>query len=116
VISSQLNRMGRLVSDRISSLIATLEGEWVCPQGMWWNDFCLTVFEGGRLGDCPTPLILSASGSAPSEKLGVLKEQLQAAEQIGRLDIALEYLNSIPKEKWQRSNARDWSRTFYSWE
>jgi hypothetical protein len=86
------------------------------PAGMHWMAFYeLLSGHAGRVGAGrpPMPLILAASGEADSTKHRRLGDQLRWALEHGVLAEALQFLNALCPDEWNRRTAENWHRSYY---
>jgi hypothetical protein len=87
------------------------------PAGYHWAEFgeWLKNRAGPNAGKVPVPLILAASGESNARKLSRLKEQLVFALRNGFLAEAIEQLEKIDEQQWNRGTPEGWHRTSYGW-
>ena len=72
----------------------------ICPMPMRWNEFYTRITED-QSSKPPQPLILAAWHETPAlMKMIRLQEHIEFAAQTGRLDLAAEFLRSLPEDQW----------------
>ena len=100
----------------IDSFLAGLkEKGWCSPAGLAWQEFYeFLAKKRSFLHSCPpVPLILAASGEAPSSKHRRLASQLAWASEGGVLQDAIHYLETLPEAKWDIRPLDKWNQASY---
>jgi len=85
------------------------------PSGMDWSEFhqFLARHKKQDAAEPPMPLILAASGESAHNKHRRFGRQLQWAIDNGCLQRALDYIASIPDEKWNQCGPDKWFEDNY---
>ena len=80
------------------------------PAGKIWHEFWseLSAMKPARTDKPPVPLILAASDESDAKKHARLRQQLEWADRLDLLDVALSKLAAIPHEKWNTGNLDRW--------
>jgi hypothetical protein len=86
------------------------------PEGIFWHQF-YEFLKSRKLRpdnpDPPVPLILAAASESDASKHHRLSSQLQWAIMNNCLDEAVDYLNRIAPENWNRGSLEHWDREYY---
>ena len=80
------------------------------PAGTYWHEFYEFLQTRAKPGQTrpKRPLILAASGESNRTKHDRLRVQLEWANEAGRLEEAIEYLQRIPVDHWNSGNRECW--------
>jgi hypothetical protein len=99
---------------RITSFLDSLKSEGRSSPSDW-NRFYqfLAAKKIPNQKSPPVPLILGASGESDASKHRRLGDQLRWAAANNCLDDAIHYLEQVPIEQWNSSQAKDWERDSY---
>ena len=106
------------MEDGVDQYLAKLERERrSSPAGRYWHDFhsALARIGGADAQDHPPPppLVLAAAGESDATKLQRLGEQLRWAQRRDMLARAIELLERLPADVWNRGSAEQWHRDAY---
>jgi hypothetical protein len=103
-----------MTETRIISFLDTLKSEGKSSPSDWDRFYqFLAAKKMPNQKPPPVPFILAASGESDASKHRRLGDQLRWAAANNCLDDAIRYLEQVPIEQWNSSQAKDWERDSY---